>query len=66
MCYTMIKHEKGISEYEENVKITSHRRVLFTFLKCSQIVLSHSNTHGLGFYIFFKIQILHTASSEKQ
>ena len=46
-----------ICEHEGNVENTSRRRVFSTFIECSQMtgVFYHSVTHGLGFFICFKI-----------
>ena len=51
---------------EGNVENMSHRRVFSTFLECSQMtgVFYHSVIHGLGFFIYFMIEILRTQNNK--
>ena len=55
-----------IWEQEGNVENTSRRRVFSTVLECSQMtgVFYYSAMHGLGFFICFKISILHAQNNK--
>lgn len=56
--YTVIK-------YDGHLRTRGKCRKL-TFIECSQMtrVFYHSVIHGLGFFIFFKIQILHAQNNK--
>ena len=63
MYYTVIKHKGQVNGH---LRTRGKCRVFSTFIECSQMtrMFYHSVIHGLGFFICFKIKILHAQNNK--